>query len=130
MTAVNASTGLRCHLDAGGVVAELKRWLHNVFVSTDFWRFRIRCVILEHVSERRSDPDRILVAQIAGTTQRHSRWHALTAEEEAAAVAELREVAGGHADLLAEVAGVGVGFAEEWNEPRPAGRGSMLAGWC
>jgi hypothetical protein len=78
----------------------------------------MRCVILEHVSERRSDPDRILVVQLGGTARRHSRWHALTAEEEAAAVAELREVAGGRADLLAEVAGVEVGFAEEWDEPR------------
>jgi hypothetical protein len=80
----------------------------------------MRCVILEHVSERRSGPDRILVAQLGGTARRHSRWHALTGEEEAAAVAELREVAGGRADLLAEVVGVEVGFAQEWDEPRAA----------
>lgn len=33
-------------------------------------------------------------------------------------MAELCEVANGRADLLAEVAGVGIGFAAEWNEPR------------
>ena len=94
--------------------------MRTVIVLADLCRFRMRCVILEHVSERRSDPDRILVAQLGGTARRHSRWHALTAGEEAAAVAELREVAGGRADLLAEVAGVEVGFAEEWDEPRAA----------
>ena len=64
-------------------------------------------------------PDRILVAQLTGTAGRHARWRELTAAEEAAAVAELRELAAGRADLLAEVAGVFQGASEdEPGEPR------------
>jgi hypothetical protein len=65
-----------------------------------------------------SDPDRILVAQLTGTAGRHARWRELTGAEEAAAVAELRELAAGRGDLLAEVAGVLQGAAEgEPGEP-------------
>jgi len=52
------------------------------------------------------DPDRILVAQLTGAARRHARWREPTGAEEAAAVAELRELAAGRGDLLAEVAGV------------------------
>lgn len=63
-------------------------------------------------------PDRILVAQLAGTARRHARWRDLTEEEQAAAAAELRELAGGRADLLAEVAGILEGGSEgELDEP-------------
>ena|SRR5258708_6470757 len=58
------------------------------------------------------DPDRILVAQITGTARHHARWRQLTGAEEAAAVAELRELASGRADLLAEVAGIWEGTSE------------------
>jgi hypothetical protein len=64
------------------------------------------------------DPDRILVAQLTGTAGRHARWRELTGAEEAAAVAELRELAAGRGDLLAEVAGVLEGASEgEPGEP-------------
>ena len=53
-----------------------------------------------------ADPDRILVAQLTGEAQHRAKWRELTADEEAAAVTELRELAAGRADLLAEVAGV------------------------
>ena len=57
------------------------------------------------------DPDRIRYAQIAGAAARHARaW--LTAEEEAAAVAELTQAAAGRADLLAECAGTALGFGQ------------------
>jgi hypothetical protein len=57
------------------------------------------------------DPDRLRYAQIAGAAARHARaW--LTAEQEAAAVAELTEAAGGRTDLLAECAGTALGFGE------------------
>ena len=53
-----------------------------------------------------------------GEARHHSRWRELTADEEAAAVAALRELAGGRADLLAEVAGVMEGFSGgEADEP-------------
>src|SRR6266566_734448 len=52
------------------------------------------------------DRDRILVAQLTGTARHHAKWRELTGDEEAAAVSELRELAGGRTDLLAEVAGI------------------------
>ena len=63
--------------------------------------------------------DRILVAQLNGTAKHHAKWRALTKEEEAAAVAELRELAAGRTDLLAEIAGVVTGFhAGDLEEPQ------------
>jgi hypothetical protein len=57
------------------------------------------------------DPDRLQYAQIAGAATRHAQaW--LTAEQEAAAIAELRQAAAGRADLLAECAGTALGFGE------------------
>jgi hypothetical protein len=60
----------------------------------------------------RPQADRILVAQLTGEARRRARWRELDGEEEAAAVAELRELAGGRADLLAEVAGILEGTSE------------------
>ena len=48
--------------------------------------------------------DRLPAARLTGICMRHARWGNLTDDQAAAAVAELREVAGGRADLLAEVA--------------------------
>jgi hypothetical protein len=57
------------------------------------------------------DPDRLRYAQIAGAAARHAQaW--LTAEQEAAAVAELAQAAAGRADLLAECADTALGFGE------------------
>ena len=57
------------------------------------------------------DPDRLRYAQIAGAAARHAQaW--LTAEQEAAAVAELAQAAAGRGDLLAECAGTALGFGE------------------
>jgi hypothetical protein len=57
------------------------------------------------------DPDRLRYAHIAGAAARHAQaW--LTAEQEAAAVAELAQAASGRADLLAECAGTALGFGE------------------
>jgi 3-hydroxyacyl-CoA dehydrogenase len=53
--------------------------------------------------DKRSQADRILVAQLTGEVGRHAKWRDLTSDEEATAVAELRELAAGRADLLAEV---------------------------
>jgi hypothetical protein len=74
--------------------------------------------MLEHVSDKRPQADRLLVAEIYGEARRRARWRELTGDEEAAAVAALRELAGGRADLLAEVAGVLEGTsAGELDEP-------------
>jgi hypothetical protein len=63
--------------------------------------------------------DRILVAQLTGEARHHARWRELTAGEHAAAVAALRELAAGRADLLAQVAGILEGASEgRLDEPR------------
>jgi hypothetical protein len=72
------------------------------------------------MGEHRPSPaaDRILVAQLTGEARHHAKWRPLTAEEEAVALAELRALAGGRADLLAEVAGIFEGTSEgELDEP-------------
>jgi len=64
------------------------------------------------------DRDRVLVAQLTGTARHHARWRGLTRSEEAAAVTELRQLADGRADLLAEVAGILEGASQgELDEP-------------
>jgi len=72
------------------------------------------------------DPDRLRYAQIAGAAARHAQaW--LTAEEEAAAIAELTQAAAGRADLLAECAGTALGFGEGGPE---AARYRQIAELC
>jgi hypothetical protein len=74
--------------------------------------------ITEHMSEDRPQADRILVAQITGEVRHHAKWRDLSEDEEGTAVAELRELAAGRADLLAEVAGIFEGTSEgELDEP-------------
>jgi hypothetical protein len=66
----------------------------------------------------RPHADRILVAQLTGEARFRAKWRELTGDEEAAAIAALRELAGGRADLLAEVAGIFEGSGEgELDEP-------------
>jgi hypothetical protein len=70
------------------------------------------------VIEERPQADRILVAQLTGEARFRARWRELTADEERAAVTALAELAGGRADLLAEVAGLLEGASEgELDEP-------------
>ena len=80
--------------------------------------------MLEHVIDKRPQADRILVAELFGEACHHAKWRDLTAAEEGAAVAGLRELAGGRADLLAEVAGLLEGARKgEPDEPlAPPGR--------
>src|SRR6516165_2295358 len=68
--------------------------------------------------------DRLLVAQLTGTARHHARWRDLTEDEQAAAVTELRELAGGRADLLAEVCGAG---GCKWAGGRGHGIGRIVA---
>src|SRR5512140_3601026 len=92
--------------------------------------------MLEHVIDKRPQADRLLVAEIYGEARRRARWRDLSSDEEAAAVAELRELAGGRLDLLAEVAGIFEGASEgQLDEPlarcaadlcRKAGAGETL----
>ncbi len=67
-----------------------------------------------------TDHDRLIAARLHGTAQRHARWREPTEAETAAAVEELREVAGGPSDLPAEVASLQLGFHEgTLNDPKP-----------
>jgi hypothetical protein len=75
--------------------------------------------------------DRILIARLTGTARRLAGWRELTGDKLDAAVAELRKLAAGRADLLAEVAGIEEGASEgELSEPRArnAARLCRLAG--
>ena len=68
--------------------------------------------------DKRPAADRILVARLHGEAKHHARWRGLTEDQEAAAVAALRELAAGRADLLAQVAGLLEGCSEgKLNEP-------------
>jgi hypothetical protein len=60
--------------------------------------------------DKRPQADRILIARLTGIARRHARLGEL--DGEAAAVAELRELAAGRADLLAEVVGIEAGATE------------------
>ncbi len=73
------------------------------------------------------EPDRIRAAHIAGAAARHARGRPLTAEEEAAAIAELKEIAGGRCDLLAERAGTARGYGENQHD---AARYQQIAALC
>ena len=77
--------------------------------------------------DKRPQADRLLVAEIYGEARHHAKCRKLTEAEEAVAVAELRELAGGRADLLAEVAGVLEG-AHEGQMDEPLTR--QAAGLC
>jgi hypothetical protein len=54
--------------------------------------------------------DRQTVARLAGTARLHAPWREPTEAETAAAAAQLRKIAGGRGDLLAEAAGLLIGF--------------------
>jgi hypothetical protein len=67
----------------------------------------------------RPDSDRLIVARLDGIAKRHAAWREPTEAETVVAVAELRDVVGNRADLLAEVAGILLGFHEgNLDEPR------------
>ncbi len=60
-----------------------------------------------------ADRDRLTSARIAAITRRHVHGRPLTGVEEAAALAELAKVADGRVDLLAEEAGLAIGFHDQ-----------------
>ena len=73
--------------------------------------YQFRHIELQHRLATTADPslwvfDRVPIDQIIGTVLSHTKERELTPDEEAAAVAALRERAGGRTDLLAEVAGM------------------------
>jgi hypothetical protein len=76
---------------------------------------------------RAPDHDRLLVARISGIAKRHASWWEPTENEIAAAVGGLRDVAGDRPDLLAEGAGIQLGFyAGGLDEPRAKAAAQLL----
>jgi hypothetical protein len=75
----------------------------------------------------RAPQDEVRLAIITGTAVNHARWRPLTPDEEAAALADLAAVAGGRADLLAQAAGLTLGFhAGALDEPRQHQAATLL----
>ena len=83
--------------------------------------------MLERMIDKRPQADRLLIAELYGEARRRARWRDLSSDEEAGAVGELRELAAGRADLLAEVAGILEG-AREGEPDEPLAR--QAAGLC
>jgi hypothetical protein len=71
--------------------------------------------------EARDEADQLTVARLAGAAQRHAPRREPTGPEIAAAVAELHEIADGRGDLLAEAAGLLIGFYAGTTEAAKAG---------
>jgi len=90
-------------------------------------------VIMEHPADRNepeparssdysaSELDELTVARLAGAARRHAPGRAPTDAETAAAVEELAEIAGGRGDLLAEAAGLLMGYYRHTAEEARAG---------
>ena len=55
------------------------------------------------------DRDRLLAVRLDAIATRHARWGAMDEDQLGAGAAELREVADGRGDLLAETAGLALG---------------------
>ena len=64
--------------------------------------------------------DQLTVARLTGAAWRHASGREPTGAQTAAAVRELREIAGGRGDLLAEVAGLLIGYYRRTAEERKA----------
>lgn len=58
-------------------------------------------------------PDGIITAQLHGAASRRARWSEPTGQDREDALAELRDIADGRTDLLAQVAGTILG----WHPP-------------
>ena len=76
--------------------------------------------------DMRPQADRLLAAKLTGKSGHHAKRRPLTAGGKAAAVAPLREVAGGRAGLLAEIAGVALGFCERRRPDTPGSGHAVL----
>jgi hypothetical protein len=83
--------------------------------------------VFYHDQMGETDADRILTARITGTAARYARGRPLTHMEEAEALASLTELATGRTDLLAQVAGLALGFSEgRPDEPRQQQAAQLL----
>jgi hypothetical protein len=76
------------------------------------------------IARRKPDPDGITTAQLAGTAGRYVSRKPLDVE---AAVVELRQIAAGRGDLLADRAGLTLGFYARENRDEWARRAVVAA---
>ena len=60
---------------------------------------------------QQTDPDRLTIARLSAVASRHAARGTITDWQRAEAVAELAAVAAGRGDLLAQEAGINLGFA-------------------
>jgi hypothetical protein len=79
------------------------------------------------IDRSRSEVDQQTVARLTSVARRHAHRREPSEAETAAAVAELREIAGDRGDLLAEVAGLLIGFYRRTVEDLKA---QAAAGYC
>jgi hypothetical protein len=77
----------------------------------------------------RTTPDNIILAQISAVVRRATATGVISNQARAAAVAELCQLARHRPDLLAQEAGLSLGFAEADRDLIP-GRGQMQAELC
>jgi hypothetical protein len=78
-------------------------------------------------SESDRERDRLIIAEISGVTARHVPLSGQYPHGEAAAIAEVRAVARGRADLLAEFAGTRLGLSVTHPVDQLA---AQLVGWA
>jgi len=86
--------------------------------------------MISSVTGRKDDPyerDQLTVAQLAGAARRRAHRREPTLEEISVAVTELREIAGPRRDLLAQAAGLLVGFYRGTGEEA---RARTAASYC
>jgi hypothetical protein len=78
-----------------------------------------------------TDADRVLAARITGTAARYARGRPLIEAEEAEALASITELAAGRTDLLAQVAGLAIGFSQgrPGRTSATASRATAHQGW-
>jgi hypothetical protein len=71
--------------------------------------------------------DRLIIARISGVALRHASWREPADDEITAAAAEIRAAAGDRPDLLAEEAGILLGFHQDTpDEPRAKAAARLL----
>jgi hypothetical protein len=73
--------------------------------------------------------DRLILAWIAGAIRRHAARGVISDDQRPLAIADIRETAQGRADLLAEQAGLALGFALAQTGPQ-ASIGRLAAELC
>jgi hypothetical protein len=82
------------------------------------------------MSDRQRARDRLILAWISGTASRRCPFAGRPPEQDADAVAELEQAAQGRADLLAEHAGMSLGWAAAESIPQYAAKRLAVASLC